>query len=296
MRPLISIIVLNFNRVNETAFTIEHLVFLKGQRPDIEIIAVDNASSDETWDFLKEQADHVKIMRMSSNIGIEAINRACEKALGEYVLVLDDDSHPVDKACLDRIAEIFDSEEKVGIIACRIESASGKRVREWHIPDVDEYCLSPAFIGCGFAIRRDLFRLIDWFPADFFLYQNEIEVAIRARLAGYEIVFDPACRVVHRFVPAGRTNARRVLYPTRNSIWLIRKYFSFPVSFYLLFGRMIFGLLRAFEGRELGVYFKALKEGFGARIRKQTLKRSERKFAVALIKQNSILHHAFKGL
>ena len=92
MRPLLSIVVLNFNRVKETAFTIEHLIYLKSLKPDIEIIAVDNASSDETWEYLEKKTDHVKIMRMPSNIGIEAINRACVKALGEYVLVLDDDS------------------------------------------------------------------------------------------------------------------------------------------------------------------------------------------------------------
>lgn len=294
MRPLLSIVVLNFNRVKETAFTIEHLIYLKSLKPDIEIIAVDNASSDETWEYLEKKTDHVKIMRMPSNIGIEAINRACVKALGEYVLVLDDDSHPVDRACLDRIIQLFDSEGNIGAIACRIESASGKRVREWHLPDNDEYCQSPAFIGCGFAIRKKLFERTGFFPADFFLYQNEIEVAIRIRLAGYEIVFDPLCRVVHRFVPAGRTNARRIFYPTRNSIWLIRRYIDFPLSFYLLAGRMVFGFIRAVEGREFGVFFKAVKEGFNTGIRKRTLKGREICHASALLKQNSIFHHLYK--
>lgn len=296
IQPLLSIIVLNYNRAEETAITLENLFNLKSLRPDIEIIAVDNASSDGTWSFLKKNSGWIKAMRMKSNIGIKAINLACDRATGRYILVLDDDSHPLDVACIDRITEIFESDDKVGIIACRIESSSGKRVMEWHIPDSDEYGISPSFIGCGFAIRKNLFRRIGWFPADFFLYQNEIETSIMARLEGYEVVFDPSCRVVHRFVPAGRTNARRVFYPTRNSLWLIRKYFDFPSSVYLISGRILFGLIRALEGREGLLFMKALSEGLCKRIKRRTLKGPERKFANVLWRQNSIIHHVIKGL
>lgn len=296
IQPSLSIIVLNYNRAKETAITLDRLLNLKSLRPEIEIIAVDNASSDGTWSFLRKNSDRIKIMRMSSNIGIMAINMACEQAAGRYILVLDDDSHPLDVACIDRITEIFEADAKVGIIACRIESSSGKRVREWHIPDSDEYGISPSFIGCGFAIRKDLFRRIGWFPADFFLYQNEIETSIMARLEGYEVVFDPSCRVVHRFVPAGRTNARRVFYPTRNSLWLIRKYFDFPSSLYLISGRVLFGFIRASEGREWFFLMKALREGLLKKIKRRTLKGSERKFANVLWCQNSIIHHVIKGL
>jgi GT2 family glycosyltransferase len=214
--------------------------------------------------------------------------------LGKYILVLDDDSHPVDAACLDRITELLDSDMKVGAVACRIESASGKRVMEWHLPDTDEYGPSPAFIGCGFAIRKNLFERIGFFPSDFFLYQNEIEVAIRLRLEGYETVFDPSCRVVHRFVPSGRTNARRVFYPTRNSLWLIRKYYDFPLSLYLIFCRIIFGFIRAVEGREFRTYFRAVSEGLNKDVRKMVLKGRERGFASVLLKQNSILNYLLR--
>lgn len=294
--PDLSIIVLNFNRLSETRFTIEHLIDLKKQRPCIEIIAVDNASSDSTWEYLNEKKDLVRIIRMSSNSGIEAINQACMKASSRYLMVLDDDSHPVDAECLDRIVETFDENKNVGVIACRIESGSGKRVREWHLPDNDVCVPSPAFIGCGFAIRRDLFRQTGWFPKEFFLYQNEIETSIQVKLAGFEIFFDPLCRVIHRFVPAGRTNARRVFYPTRNSLWLIRKYFDFPESLYLIAGRIVFGFIRAFEGREFRVYVRSIKEGFSPDVNKRILKGRELEYASVLFKQNSIFHHLLRRI
>lgn len=293
MKTDLSIIVLNYNRADETRKTIEHLRNLGKELPNIEIIAVDNASSDGTWDYLKSVSHDVRIMKMASNIGIEAINRACEKASSRYLMVIDDDSHPVDASCLERIICTLDKNKKIGIIACRIESGSGKRVREWHIPDSDLFGPSPAFIGCGFAIRKDLFRRSGWFPKEFFLYQNELDTAIKARLAGFDIVFDPDCRVVHRFVPAGRTNARRVFYPTRNSLWLIRKYFGFPLSSYLCLGRAVFGLIRAIEGREFRAYLDAIREGFGVEVDKKRLTGDEKNIVAVLFRQNSIFHHLF---
>jgi GT2 family glycosyltransferase len=61
----------------------------------------------------------------------------------------------------------------------------------WHLPISDTFCRSPFFIGCGFLIRRELFAKIGWYPDDFFLYQNEIDVSFQVRLQGYDIYYDP---------------------------------------------------------------------------------------------------------
>lgn len=291
--PKLSIVFLNYNRLEDTVKTVEQLRRLCYSRKEIEVIAVDNASIDGTPQFLASQSDWLVSFSLEENLGIEGLNRGFEIARGEYILVLDDDSHPLNINTIDLIIQSLDRYENAGVIACKIESEDGKTFKTWHIPDcnTNQLCDSPAFVGCGFAIRRELFKKIGWFPGVYFLYQNEIAVAIKIRKLGYKIYYDPRCTVVHRSSSAGRASWRQVFYPTRNTIWLLREYAPFPMSVYYIFSRLCFGCLRAVESGEYKWYLKAVKEAFQYKIKKSPLPRPLCKNLLTLWHQNSIVHH-----
>ncbi len=290
--PRLSIVFLNYNRLDDTRYTLTHLKQLLAARSqaDIEVIAVDNASSDGTAEYLRTEAHWVNVIEMPDNTGIAGYNEGFKQARGDYLLVLDDDSHPVDNATLDRLLQHLDNNPKLGAVACRIEDAQLQRVWTWHLPKNDQAGESMAFVGCGFAIRRDLFEQVGWYPADFFLYQNEIAVSIEVLHAGYQIYYDPQCRVIHRASPTGRASWRRVYYPTRNTIWLIRRYFPYPVAAYLICSRLCLGLLRAIQSLEFKWYYRAVREAFAAPIEQQPLSPSLRKQLDTFWRQNSVWH------
>ncbi len=293
----LSIVFLNFNRLAETRFTLEYLQQLILQRTDIEVIAVDNGSKDGTAAFLKSQNQSwLKIICLATNTGIAGYNHGFQIAQGEYIFVLDDDSHPVDLETLNRIIRHFDMQPKIGVVACRIENAEHEIVHSWHLPATDRASHSIAFVGCGFAIRRELFEQIGWYPGEFFLYQNEIEVAIRVMQRQYQIYYDPTCRVVHRQSPVNRSNWRRVYYPTRNTIWIIRRYFPLPQASYMIFSRLCFGLVRAVQGGEWRWYYRAVKEALGTPIQPQILPLNLRKQLRLFWKQNSLWHQLTRNL
>ncbi|MDM8567306.1 glycosyltransferase family 2 protein [Candidatus Halobeggiatoa sp. HSG11] len=294
--PKLSIVFLNYNRITETRYTINQLFRLVENRHDIEVIAIDNGSGDGTSDFLQTQADWVQVINMPTNLGIAGYNEGFKQAKGDYLLVLDDDSHPIDSITLDRIIQCLDTRPEVGIVACQIESVKGKPFYTWHLPENNAPGQSMAFVGCGFAIRRSLFEKIGWYPADFFLYQNEMEVAIQVMRHGYKIYYDPCCRIVHRQSSQGRTNWRQVYYPTRNTIWLIRRYFPFPVAAYLIMSRLFFGLVRALQSLEFTCYYKAVTDAFSTPIKPQILPPAQRKQLSTFWRQNSIFHHLIKRL
>lgn len=287
----LSIVFLNYNRLTETRYTLSHLQALIQHRTDIEVIAIDNASQDGTRDFLDTQRDWVNVIHMPENVGIAGYNLGFQHAQGAYILVLDDDSHPVDEQTLDRLIRCMDSRPDIGVIACQIENIHGDIEQTWHLPADGLPGPSMAFVGCGFAIRRDLFAQIGWYPSEFFLYQNEMEVAIRVLNAGYKIHYDPACRVVHRYSKLGRPNWRRVYYPTRNTIWLIRRYFPFPSAAYLISSRLVMGLIRALQAWELGWYYQAVKEALGQPIEPQDLSPELLRKLDTFWRQNSLWHH-----
>jgi GT2 family glycosyltransferase len=288
----LSIVFLNFNRLQETRRTVEHLRDLLQGRADIEVIAVDNASIDGTPAYLDSQSDWLHVLHMPFNTGIAGYNEGFKLAQGQYIMVLDDDSHPADSATLDTLIAHLDRRPQTGIVACRIESNSGATVTTWHLPNhPDKEAHSPAFVGCGFAIRRDVFAQVGWYPAEFFLYQNEMEVAIRVRKLGYHIEYNPDCRVIHRESPRGRPNWRRVFYPTRNTIWLIRRYFPPHIAAYMIASRLCFGFVRAIQCREFNWYYKAVREAFSTPVDSDILPRELRQEMRVFLRQNSVWHH-----
>ena len=66
----ISIVILNYNRIEETRYTVERLRELMIERSDSEVIAVDNGSSDGTEAFLNSQADFLVPVILPDNRGI----------------------------------------------------------------------------------------------------------------------------------------------------------------------------------------------------------------------------------
>jgi GT2 family glycosyltransferase len=206
-------------------------------------------------------------------------------------MVLDDDSHPVDAGTLDHLIEILDHHPHIGVVACRIESPDGRPVRTWHLPKADIPGPSMCFVGCGFAIRRDLFHRIGWFPEEFFLYQNEMETAIRVMKAGYGIHYAPSCRVIHRESGIGRASWRRVYFPTRNTLWIIRHYFPLPESIFMIASRLVFGLIRAVQFGQWRWYFAAVRDGFRFPIRREMLSHGIRGRLRAFKRHNSLFHH-----
>lgn len=284
----LSVVFLNYNRLKETRKTTLYLKEILSNHKNVEVIAVDNASTDKSQEFLKSQKDWLTVVEMQKNVGIAGLNEGFKKASGEYILVLDDDSHPYDETTIDLIINILDENADVGVVACQIEFSDGSPFRTWHIPGTDQAGESMAFVGCGFAIRRNLFESVGWFPEEFFLYQNEVEVAIRVALKGYKIWYEPKCRVVHREYP--KRNWRQVYFPTRNSIWIIRRYFPYPVFLYLIASRLFIGFVRAVQFRELVWYFKAVKDAFTEKIEHDILPLKIRNQFRTFKEQNSIAH------
>lgn len=289
----LSIVFLNFNRLEETRYTVERLLEMTAGRSDLEIIAVDNNSEDGTAEYLEKQGA-IQTILLPDNGGIAGYNEGFKQAKGDYILVLDDDSCPADVKTLDLLVELLDHNPKIGVIACHIETPAGVPQWQWHLPQEHSFAVSPFFIGCGFAIRRRLFEKIHWYPESFFIYQNEIDVSFKVRMEGFEIYYHPDCRVIHRGVPSERPGWRCVYYPTRNTIWLIKKYYPQPMAAYMLLSRLCIGLGRAVRLRQLPTYWQAVKDAYAEPIDKQPLSRDIRQKTAPFYRQNSIFHQIMR--
>ncbi|MDT8407312.1 MAG: glycosyltransferase family 2 protein [Methylococcales bacterium] len=291
----LSIVFLNFNRVAETRQTTETLRHLCQNHHDVEIIAVDNGSCDGTAEYLAAQHD-IGYLSRPDNSGIAGYNTGFEHARGEFVLVLDDDSCPADWASVERALQHLEQRPELGLLAFHIVSPDGSPQSSWHLPDRDTPALTSGFIGCGFLIRRSLLNQIGGYPGDFFLYQNEAYVAFKIRQAGFLMWYAPDCRVIHRGQPSSRPGWRRVFFPTRNTLWLIREFYPRPLAWYLLISRLLIGLVRAVQFGQLKCYVQAAWAGLSQPRPFTPMDADLRREFSPFLRQNSLWHQLTRNL
>ena len=208
--PAISFIIPTRDRAPVLAETLTGLSEL-GPLP-AELIVVDNAS--EAPPELPARLPNdipVRTIRLDSNEGAAARNRAAEAARAEWLVMLDDDSHPVGAGFLRAIA---DAPADVAAIGAEIFLPSGAR-EAGGLPEV--------FIGCAAAIRRADFLAAGGYDPAFDYYAEEYDLAAKLLLAGRRVVHDRRFRALHRKSTQGRDMGRILHRLVRNNVWALQR-------------------------------------------------------------------------
>ena len=187
---LVTVNILSFNRKDELRFTLTK-VFEQNYK-NIEVIVVDNASSDGTKEMVKSEFSAVNLIELKENIGIAGWNKGFEVAKGEYVLVLDDDSYP-EKGTIIAGLSNFTSNMKLGIVAFNIFNS------RTNSSETEEFVEKPKhFVGCGAIVNRKVFEKIGYFNKDYFIYYHELDYSARCYDAGFDIRYLEDVVVIHR--------------------------------------------------------------------------------------------------
>lgn len=207
---MISFVLPTHNRPAELARTIDAVwaIGIEGA----ELIVVDNASPSPAGPAETRSGLAIREIRLPTNIGTAARNVGARHARHDWLVMLDDDSHPLDAGVLDAIA---DAGPRVGAIAGDIVLPDGSRERGG-LPEV--------FVGCGAAIRRDLFLSLGGYDESFGYYAEEYDLCARLIAGGHRVAFDPRLRVLHRKVSTGRDFATILHRLVRNNGWVLARH------------------------------------------------------------------------
>jgi len=251
-----SVIILSFNRREELRETLE-TVLETTYRP-LEVIVVDNASSDDSVAMVLREFPSVRILPLEQNIGIAGYNIGVEHSSGDVVVLLDDDS-AIETDALESVCARLENSPDVGCVAFRISLRGGQVVTCTWGEEV------PSFWGCGAAIRRSVWDATGGYDEDFFLYLNEIDLAIRIWAQGFRVVYAPECHAVHRVAKSNRASGRLVRYSARNAVWFHLKHVPWLWLPRTLAADLLSYFWLALLGGCLGDWAKGVTEGFEMR-------------------------------
>lgn len=194
MKPLYSIAVLCFNRLDLTKKCIES-IYASFDADRVEVIVVDNDSTDGTREWLGDCPFPVTAVLCDKNVGITAYNHAVSIARAPYLVTLNNDV-VVTGDWLARMRQKFLDDPKMAQVGCREapcylnHAGVGDGTIEDGVPDYIE--------GAIMMIRTDLARKHGLFdPAYRFCYCEDSDLSLRLRKLGYHIAHVPMDGVTH---------------------------------------------------------------------------------------------------
>ncbi len=252
---LISVIIVNWNRVDDMK---ETLTSLEDQtNKNFEIVVVDNGSSDGSIEMIESNFQHVKLVRLDSNLGCEeGFNIGMQNSDGEIYFYLDSDAS-LDKNVLEKVKKEFIKDKELGILDPRIINPNNNLI----INEPKHWPKKNAFTGCAAAIRSSVIDKIGMRPSEYFIYSSEADLCLRTINAGYSIVHFEEIIAFHRESPEKRLSDKFYYYFTRNGLWLIWKYYPLTAAISETFIHLIFNFYRSTVSLSPWYFFWGLAEG-----------------------------------
>lgn len=261
----------------------ECLNSLQKQTEKHQIIVVDNGSKDDSIKIIEKEFSNVKLIKLQENTGFAGgVNTGIKYALdqnADFIALFNNDAI-ADNYWLEKLLVAAKSHPEVGIVTGKFKRINKKHLDStgdfysvWGIPfprgrneaDKGQYDKpEQVFAASGGAslYKAKLFREIGLFDEDFFAYLEDVDISFRARLAGWQIWYEPRAVAYHH---VGATSSKMGNFAryhfVKNFIYLYCK--NMPGwLFWKYKPRFLYQLVRfgagAVRDGQIGFYMKAI--------------------------------------
>lgn len=258
--PRVSIIILNYNGLNDTLECINSLRELNYD--NYEVIVVDNGSKGNDADVMeKEFGDYVRVIRNKKNYGFAegnniAIRMIIDEGRSEYIYILNNDTIVTKDVLIEGIKPFltdpkigsvstktldYYDRDKINTVGIELTYDGAAAVRGIFCNANNPRYNSPKYIfgatGCSVIYRVKALEDIilpkrDYFDSDYFCYNEDTDLAWRLQLAGWRCFYQPTAIVYHKHsVAGGKYSPFKIYFGQRNRNWTVYK--NFPVRYIL---------------------------------------------------------------
>lgn len=211
----VAVIIPNWNGADYISACLKSL---KNQSLKPHIIVVDNGSHDESVDIIKNKFSKVELLEYPDNAGFAGgVNRGIRVAIKDgyrYIALFNNDAI-ADKKWLENLVTTASNHKEVGIVTGKFMrmdkkhfDSTGDQYTMWGMPfprgrnsvdngqyDTPEYIFGAT--GGASLYRTKMLETIGFFDEDFFAYFEDIDISLRAQLAGWRVWYEPKAIAYH---------------------------------------------------------------------------------------------------
>lgn len=255
--------------------------------PVLQVVIVDNASADDSVEYLQQNFPSVNVIRLPQNFGYaRGYNEALKQVQADYYILLNSDVE-VQPGWIEPVINLMEHDGSIAVCQPKIRMYDHKELFEYagasggwldylgypfargRIFDVCETdhgqydAVEPVFWASGAAmfVRAKVYHELKGLDEFFFAHQEEIDFCWRVQLAGYKVYACPLSVVYHvggGTLPKG--NKRKVFLNFRNNLIMLAKNLPTAQAWWKIPFRFVLDTVSAFkslfEGQ--GVYFVAI--------------------------------------
>jgi GT2 family glycosyltransferase len=307
--PKVAIVILNWNGRNYLQQFLPSV--LQSSYDNKEVIVADNASTDDSVQFVQQNFPQVKIISLQKNFGFaQGYNEALKSVQSEYYVLLNSDVE-VGAGWIEPVIELMEKNKTIGAAQPKILSYTNKELFEYAgaaggwidylgypfargrvfdtcEKDEGQYDDAVAVFwasGAAMFVRSDAYKKLNGLDNYFFAHMEEIDFCWRLQLAGYSVYACPQSKVYH--VGAGtlkKDSKKKIFLNFRNNLIMLAKNLPLSQSIWKIPLRVLLDVVSAFKFLFSGqpVYFLAILKAHFAFIYWVLFKRKESVFSGAI--------------
>lgn len=227
-------------------------VFASVFNGDYEVIVVDNHSTDNSVQFLRENYPRVRVIANRENVGFaRANNQAIQESRGEYLLLLNPDTE-IETDTLQVMVDFMDERPDCGMAGCRVLNPDGTlqlacrrtipnlsdaifkltgvsrlfprsaRFSRYNLTYLPADRVSPvdAVSGSFLMARKETVNKIGLLDARFFMYGEDLDWCRRSRQSGYLNYYVPGTSILHYHGQSSKKRPFRTAYYFYQAMYL----------------------------------------------------------------------------
>jgi len=243
--PDVSVIVANHNGKKHLEKCFSSLRNLDYEKEKLQIIMVDNCSTDGSDGFVKKRFPYVRILHNDVNNYAKANNIGIKSSDGEYAALLNNDTY-VDKNWLNELIKVIRKNNRIGCTGSKVLLPDGRIQSTGHYefpnfywgdrglrePNLGQYDFSEevsSLSGSSVLFRRKCLEDVGFLDEDFVMYLEDVDLFLRCRDKEWKLMYAPKSIVYHEF--HGTASDKLVnYYIERNRLLLIAKHFPEKLS------------------------------------------------------------------
>ncbi|MBM7609076.1 GT2 family glycosyltransferase [Lysinibacillus composti] len=250
----LSIVIVNYNTKKLTLECIDS-IYKATMNEAFEIFMVDNNSSDDSVQAIKETFPEVKVIANKENVGFSrANNQAIKVSKGRYVLLLNSDTI-VKETTLSTIIAFMDDHQDIGATGCKVVLPDGTLDKACHrgfpTPEASFYYMAglaekypnnhkynsyhksyldmneiheiDCLVGAFMMVRRETIVEVGMLDETYFMYGEDIDWCYRIKEAGWKVYYYPKVSIVHYKGASSRRKPFKIVYEFHRAMFIFHK-------------------------------------------------------------------------